>query len=254
MSFIEIAREDRVLRLTLNRPEKKNALSAEFCTQLADAFDEANSNSGVGCVLLEARGDVFCAGMDLSDAIGPDAAQKTAIHERLFTVASRSLKPIVAAVAGPALGGGVGLLCNAHIVVAAHGCNFGLTEIRIGMWPFIIWRAVVATIGERRATELALTGRIFSVNEAVQWGLVHEVAPAFELDDRASATAHHLAESAPQAIRLGLEYLRASRGLSSDESGRLALQFRTQAFGSEDYREGVTAFQEKRRPVWPKIL
>jgi enoyl-CoA hydratase/carnithine racemase len=250
VSILEITREDRVLRLALNRPEKKNALSSELCAALADALDEAADDPATGCILIESRGDVFCAGMDLAEAIGDEAAAKTVVHERLFTVGQRSRKPIVAAVAGPALGGGVGLLANAHIVVAASGCSFGLTEIRIGMWPFVIWRAVVAAIGERRATALALTGRIFSVNEALQWGLVHEVAPAFEVDDRATATAHHLASSAPTAIRLGLEYLSAARNLDADAAGRLATDFRTRAFGSADYAEGVAAFREKRRPVW----
>lgn len=254
MSIVEITREEGVLRIALNRPEKKNALSADLCNSLADAFDEAMADPAVGCILLEGRGDVFCAGMDLSDVSGPPEvmSSKTSIHERLFSVGQRSRKPIVAAVAGPALGGGVGLLCNAHVVVASHGCNFGLTEIRIGMWPFIIWRCVVDAMGERRATALALTGRIFSVNEALQWGLVHEVAPAFELDDRASATAHHLAESAPETVGLGLEYIGAARGLPPERSGELALEFRSRAFASDNFAEGLAAFREKRRPVWRK--
>lgn len=251
MSVLEITREDRVLRLALNRPDKKNALSAELCTALVDAIEGAVDDPATGCILLEARGDAFCTGMDLSEAAGGDAAAKTTVHERLFTIGQRITKPIVAAVAGPALGGGVGLLANAHIVVAASGSSFGLTEVRVGMWPFVIWRSVTAAIGERRAAALALTGRIFSVNEALQWGLVHEVAPAFELDDRATATAHHLAESSPEAIRLGLGYVNAARGLDSAASGQLALDFRTRAFSSPDYAEGVAAFREKRRPVWP---
>jgi enoyl-CoA hydratase/carnithine racemase len=253
-ALLEIAREDRVLRLALNRPEKKNALNAELCEALVEAVEASGDDSSVGSILIEARGDVFCAGMDLSEAAGKDAAAKTATHERLFTLGLRSRKPIVAAVAGPALGGGLGLVANAHVVVAAHGCNFGLTEIRIGMWPFVIWPAVVAAVGERRAIALAMTGRIFSVNEALQWGLVHEVAPAFELDDRASATAHHLAESSPQAMSLGLTYLKQSRGLDETAAAALALELREQAFSSEDYREGVAAFREKRRPVWVRSL
>ena len=108
-------------------------------------------------------------------------------------------KPIVCAVQGPALGGGIGLICNAHVAVAAHGSSFGLTEIRIGMWPFVIYRSVALALGERRALELSLMGRIFNVPEAVQWGLIHEAVPAFELDDRVTAIAMHLAQSSPQA-------------------------------------------------------
>jgi len=247
---LDVTLEGRVLRLALNRPDKRNALSAELCTAIVEAVEGAENNPDVRAILLEARGQVFSAGMDLSEALGEHAADRTSIHERLFTLGSRTRKPIVAAVSGPALGGGVGLIANAHIAIAAQGCTFGLTEIRVGMWPFVIWRAVAAAIGERRTRALALTGRIFGTNEAVQWGLLTEVVPAFEVDDRATATATHLAESSPQAIRLGLEYLRESRNLNPADSGVLALEFRRRAFESADYREGVSAFLEKRKPSW----
>lgn len=250
MSVLETAREGRVLRLALNRPEKKNALSTELCFALADTLDAAMADASVGAILLEAKGDVFCTGMDLTEVAEGPLPDLSAVHERLFTSGMRLTKPLVAAVSGPALGGGIGLIANAHVAVAAQGCSFGLTEIRVGMWPFLIWRSVVSAIGERRALALALTGRIFSVNEALQWGLVHEVAPAFELDDRATATAHHLAEAAPMARHLGLRFASEARSARQEEAGELARVYRERAFISEDFREGVAAFQEKRRPVW----
>ena len=247
-----VSREDRVLRVTLNRPEKRNALSSDLCESIADVVEGSWTDDAVGCVLIDAAGDVFCAGMDLEEVLAPDAADKTAIHERLFTLAARAEKPIVAAVQGPALGGGVGVVANAHIAVAAHGSTFGLTEIRIGMWPFVIFRAVSTAIGERRATDLALTGRIFNVPEAVQWGLISEAVPAMEIDDRATALAMHLASQSPQAVRAGLGYLRDARGADSETSGRLAREYRAEAFASSDFREGVTAFREKRKPRWSR--
>lgn len=247
---LESAIEDRVLRLTMNRPDKRNALSIGLCTALVEAAEAAAVDDRIGCILLEARGDVFCAGMDLEEAAQPGATAGTAIHERLFTMGSRLLKPIVAAVNGPALGGGLGLVANAHVAVAAHGCSFGLTEIRVGMWPFVIWRSMSLALGERRATALALTGRIFSVNEALQWGLVHEVTPAFELDDRATAIATHLAANSPAATRAGLEYLSQARGLDLESAGGLALEYRRKVFESSDFAEGVAAFREKRQPRW----
>lgn len=249
MSILETSREGRVLRVALNRPEKKNALSAELCGLIADEVERAGADPNIGCILLEARGDVFCAGMDLSEATAR-FAELGSVHERLFTLVRRVPKPIVAAVSGPALGGGVGLIANAHVVVAAHGCNFALSEIRVGMWPFVIWRAVVNAIGERRATALAMTGRVFGANEALQWGLIHEIAPAFEVDDRATATAAHLADSAPDAMRLGLQYLCELRTVSAEEAGAVANRYRAQAFASADFAEGVAAFREKRKPAW----
>jgi enoyl-CoA hydratase/carnithine racemase len=250
--MIDLTREENVLRIALNRPERKNALNAEMCAALTDAFDEAERESDIRAILLEARGDVFCSGMDLEEVAGPEAAEITAIHERLFSIGQRLRKPLVASVAGPALGGGVGLIANAHIVVASHGCSFGLTEIRVAMWPFVIWRVVVNAIGERRALALALTSRIFSVNEALQWGLVHEVAPPFEVDDRATAIAVHLASQSATAMELGLGFADTSRNMTAADAGALALRERARAFATPDFAEGVAAFREKRKPVWPR--
>jgi enoyl-CoA hydratase/carnithine racemase len=248
--LVEITQEERVRRLTLNRPDKRNALNAELCHAIVDAMERANEDRTVGAILLDARGDVFCAGMDLDEVSGTGPVEATDIHEKLFTMGARATKPIVATVAGPALGGGLGLVANAHIAIASHGCTFGLTEVRVGMWPFVIWRSVVSAIGERRALALALTGRIFSVNEAAQWGLVHEVAPPFEVDDRATATAHHVAEFGSETVSRGLEFVRESRGLPPEEAGTIARRYRSRAFASNDFREGIAAFLEKRKPQW----
>ena len=244
------SREGRILRLTLDRPDKRNALNGEMCQGLVHAVETAQGDSSVGAILIESKGDVFCAGMDLDEAISDHATELTAIHGRLFTIGYRSSKPIVAAIQGPALGGGVGLVCNAHVAVAAHGSSFGLTEIRIGMWPFVIYRSVAMALGERRALELSLMGRIFNVPEALQWGLIHEAAPTIELDDRATAIATHLAEQSPHALRLGLEFVRQTYGMDPMTAVPFALETRREAFGSADFLEGVAAFREKRRPKY----
>jgi enoyl-CoA hydratase/carnithine racemase len=245
---LETSLEGRVLRITIARPEKRNALTSEMCGGIADIVDAAQDDATVGSILIESRGDVFCAGMDLDEATSPGAAENTATHQRLFTMGFRTRKPIVAAIQGPALGGGVGIVCNAHIAVAAHGSSFGLTEIRIGMWPFVIYRSVVQAVGERRTLELSLTGKIFHVPEAIQYGLIHEAAQPIELDDRATAIATHVAEMSPFAIRSGLEYVRQSHGMDPVSAAPVALDIRRAAFASEDFHEGVAAFREKRRP------
>jgi enoyl-CoA hydratase/carnithine racemase len=166
---------------------------------------------------------------------------------------STSVKPIVAAVQGAALGGGVGLMANAHVVVAAQGTSFGLTEIRLGMWPFVIFQAMKTAIGEWRTVELGLTGRIFAVPEALQWGLVTEAAPAFELDDRATAIATGLSQSPAVAIERGLRFVADTRDAEASEMVRVAEQRRAEIFGSPDFAEGARAFREKRKPEWPSI-
>jgi enoyl-CoA hydratase/carnithine racemase len=191
--------------------------------------------------------------MDLDEAVREDAPARTALHEQVFTFGLRARKPVVAAVRGAALGGGLGLIANAHIVVAAQGTKFGLTEIRLGMWPFVIWRAMATAIGERRLLELTLTGRLFGTPDALALGLVHEVTPDFELDDRATALAQAVSQTSRLAVELGMSYLQDSRGLNVEESGQRARDLRAQIFAGEDFREGVLAFREKRRPKWPSL-
>ena len=189
---LRIEQDGRLRRITLAAVEKRNFLDAAFCQELLRELRDAVADEGVGAILLEAEGPVFCTGVDL------------AAGEDLFTIGRRIVKPLVAAVQGVAISGGLGLLANAHVVLAAQGTSFGLTDIREGKWSEAIYRAVASAIGERRALELCLTGRIFSTPDALAWGLVHQVAPAFELDDRASEVAGALANANPEAVRAGL--------------------------------------------------
>ena len=248
---LESVLQGRVLRVTLNRPDKRNALSSELCLELTRVLDQAAADAPVGAILLCANGPAFCAGMDL-DEIGPSASEAVDIaHERLFTIGARLAKPIVAAVGGAALGGGTGLVANCHVVIASEAATFGLTEIRLGLWPFLIYRAVSVALGERRTTELALTGRIFGAAEARELGLVHEVAE--DPNRRAAEVAAQIAAFSPTSIRSGLGFLRETRGLNWEQAGLAARRVRGQVFASPDFQEGIRAFREKRAPQWPSL-
>lgn len=175
MSVTTVVR-DGLLRIGLNLSASGNKLTFEDGTALLGAFEAMRSLDEVKVALLEG-GEVFCAGQ--AGGLPPELARLQAS------------KPLVAGVQGTVLGIGVGLLGAAHVVVAAQGTSFGLTEIRTGGWPLMFDR-IAAEIGTRRARELAMTGRVFGTPDAVQFGLVQEVAPAFEFDDRAEALAIHL--------------------------------------------------------------
>ena len=246
--FLKVSQEGRVRRLTLARPERANALNRELCHALLRALHEAEEDTGTSCLLLDAEGKIFCSGLDLEETPVADPA-----HERLFSVGARISKPIVAAVKGPVLAGGVGLIANCHCVVAAMGSSFGLTEMRIGMFPSILFRAVAQAIGERRALEIALTGRIFQTDEALRLGLIHAVAPEMELDDRASAIAEQIAGFPPQAIHFGMVFAQRQGSLDEVAAGEMAMRLRSELLESSDYAEGVAALKEKRRPVWPSL-
>ena len=250
---LQISRVGRLVHIALNRPEKRNALSAALCRELTAALHEADNDAATGAILLTGNGKVFCAGMDLSEVLTPISAELGRVHEHLFTSYARLGKPLVAAVHGAALAGGTGLIANAHVVVASEDATFGLTEIRLGLWPFFIFPSVALAMGERRSVELSLTGRIFGAREAHQYGLVHYVVPAADLQSRAREIAAALAVSSPTAVQSGLHFVQEIRGRSWKEAGEIAARDRREVFESDDFQEGVRAFQEKRPPKWPTL-
>lgn len=246
-----VAREGRLLRLRLSRPGKRNALNRALCTELLTAFDEAANDPGIGAVLLEAEGPVFCAGLDLSEILTSEAAGDIRLHDRLFNIGETLEKPIVAAVQGAALAGGMALVANSHIAVAAQGTTFGMTEIRLGLFPFVAFRSVAKALGRRRTVELCLTGRIFSAPEALSQGLVHHLAPAFEFDDLALSIAQSLASASFDAIRRGFAFLHTLDDNETSTERALATSLRIEVLKSADLIEGVQAHAENRKPVWP---
>jgi enoyl-CoA hydratase/carnithine racemase len=207
----------------------------------------------VGAVLLAGNGKAFSAGMDLEEILNLRLRDVDEVHEQLFTFGIRASKPLVAAVQGAAIAGGTGLAANAHVVVAAENALFGLTEIRLGLWPFLIFRSIAVAVGERRAVELSLTGRLFGAQDAVTWGLAHHVVKVEDLEAQALQIATDLAGACPTALRSGLMFVQEIRGRNWDESGQIARHIREQTLRSDDFREGVTAFLEKRPPKWPTL-
>lgn len=253
--LVEIEPHGRVLRVILNRPEKRNALNAQLCRDLVAALEDANRDPGVGAILLSGSGKAFCAGMDISEIgapSGPESADEIGqLHEQLFTIGARLGKPLIAAVEGAALGGGTGLVANCHIVVSSERATFGLTEIRLGLWPFLVFRAVAAALGERRTIEMALTGRTIDARAAREYGLVHEIAP--DLDRAAMDSAAFVAAFSPTSIRQGLRFVHETRGKDWETAGTIGRRIRNEVFASPDLREGIRAFREKRAPKWPSL-
>ena len=248
-----IEKEDRVLRLTLNRPEKRNALNLALCRALVSEIQAAQADPFTGCILIDAIGPVFCAGMDLDEVNANGASELGDIHEELFTIGAGSLKPIVVTSNGAALGGGLGLVAQGHIVIAEASAMFGLPEIRIGLWPFLIYRAVERAIGARRTLALSISGRTFDAAEAQTWGLVQHVFPENEIRAQSRSIAQSFATRCPAAIAAGMQYARASGDLNSEQAGILALSLRDKVMAGPDFEEGRLAFKEKREPRWPSM-
>jgi enoyl-CoA hydratase/carnithine racemase len=242
--MIKTALEDSIFHITLDRPEKRNALSFDMCRMLCAAFDEARGNPAARVIVITSNGSAFCAGMDLKEVGSVNHGALAKIHDSLFTVGDRLTKPIIAAVNGDALAGGTGLVANAHIVVAGPRVAFGLTEIKLGLWPFLVYRSVARAIGERRATEWSLTGRVIDAEEARSVGLVHKICKnpyetAFEI-------ARAISRTSSIATRAGLSYVQQARGKSWEEAGRIAEALRAEVVESAEFKAGLQAFLEKR--------
>jgi enoyl-CoA hydratase/carnithine racemase len=154
---------------------------------------------------------------------------------------------------GAALGGGLGLVAQGHVVIASDLAVFGLPEIHLGLWPFVVYRPVEAALGTRRTLQLSLTGDLFQPAQALDWGLVHRICPSVELADRGKAIARELAKASPRAIASGMEYFQGSRGKSWKEAGELAAGLRAGLMSSDDFKEGIAAFKHKREPRWPSM-
>jgi enoyl-CoA hydratase/carnithine racemase len=189
--MIRSEQDGRVRRITLAAPLHRNVVNSESSRAFLSELADAESDEGTGAILLDAEGQIFCGGMDYNDLPVPE----------FFNFGQRATKPVVVSMQGVAVSAGVALLANAHIVVAAQGSSFGLTDLREGRYHSELLQAVERAVGERRVRELALTGRIFTTPEALQWGLVHAAAPAFELDDRVFAVAQGVAAADAETMR-----------------------------------------------------
>ena len=254
---IEIERRGPAAWLWLNRPHKGNALTPEMIAELLDALDrcetaEPDSADGpVRAVVLAGRGDAFCTGADLSR--GRELATAPAERNpfaRLLQRLQASPLPVVTAVDGAALGGALGLVAAADIVFATPESRFGFSEVRLGLIPAMISVAVLPKLGPHHARRLFLTGRKFGAEDARDYGLVHQVVAASELEHRVRIEAQALAMGGPEALAEAKRLIREIPRLPDDEAYGHASRRFAERVTSEEAREGLKAFAEKRLPSW----
>lgn len=246
---------EAVLTVTIDRPDQRNALNADVNAGLLAALARAAADDGVRVVVLTGAGDrAFCAGADLG-GLHPDAGAVELHHARtLFADVLRALrnlpKPVVARVNGAALAGGFGLALGCDLAVATDTATFGTTEVKVGMWPYLISAVILEHLGPKRTMDLILSGRRMTATEALEWGLVNRVVPAADLDAAVAETCAGLVALSPVVLALGKEsYARAAQMTRDDAlaylGGMLSLHLQT-----EDAVEGITAFLQKRPPQW----
>lgn len=248
-----------VARLTIDRPERRNAMSYGVMAGLRESVAAARSDDAVRVVVLTGAGDqAFCAGADLS-SIGdgsPGGAGAAAAHEGrgLLAALFRDLwslgKPTVARVRGYALAGGFGLALACDFVVAADDARFGTPEVKVGLWPYMITVPLLRSMPPKKALELMSTGRRVDAAEAERIGFVTRVVPAGELDAAVDELAATLAATSPLVSRWGRQSFYRALEMRADEALDYLQAMLSVTTLSEDSAEGITAFLEKRSPEW----
>jgi methylglutaconyl-CoA hydratase len=254
---IEIA-EGGVARLTLARPEKHNALSAQMIDELADAAFNLGSDASVRVVVLAGEGASFCAGGDLNwmraqfDADRPARMKEARRLALMLKTLNDMPKPLIGRIHGNAFGGGVGLLCVCDLAIAAATARLGLTEVRLGLIPATISPYVVARIGEGRARPLFLSGKIIDAWQAHAAGFVSRVVPAEELDEAIESEIHHFLVAAPGAVARAKGLARSLGAPITEEIIEGVVQQLADTWDTPEAREGIAAFLEHRKPAWAR--
>ncbi len=253
---LRVTRDGPVARATLARPEVRNAFDEILINELTRAFLSFGDDRGTRVVVLEGDGPVFCAGADIGwmrRAGSWSKLENEADAERMahmLRAIDECSKPVVAVVAGAAIGGGVGLLAASDIAIAAEDAMFSLAEVKLGILPSVISPYVLRAIGPREARRWFLTGERFSAAEARRIGLVHEVVPPAELGAACDRLIEAFLTSGPEAVGAAKSLIAEIAGRTPDEAMPVTVRTIAERRASDEAKEGLTAFLEKRPPAW----
>lgn len=254
---VKTERDGAVLRITINRPERRNALNEEVCAGIATAIDVAETSAGVRVVVLTGSGDkVFCAGGDLKPGADGtpfviDPANPRHYVIQLFRRLERCGLPVIARVNGHAMAGGLGLVCACDMAISTDTAQFGVPESKLGLFPMMILSYMMRIIPRRKLYEIATTGEPFSAAEALAMDIVNHVVPASELDTKLDWLIKRIADKSPTAIKLGKQAFRAIEDMPLDKAFEYTQLMLPIMAMTEDAKEGFAAFNEKRAPQWP---
>jgi methylglutaconyl-CoA hydratase len=254
-STLTLAYDGPLALITLNRPEKRNAISYELIDDMLRALVEVQ-DSDAQILILTGSGKAFCSGMDLDNLRSitgrtlEENRADSATMARLFRTLYEFPKVTIAAVNGPAIAGGCGLATLCDFTLASTEAKFGYTEVRIGFVPAIVSTFLLRQVGEKQARDLLLTGRIINAEEAFRIGLANEVVAAEKLQERARELAAGLLQNSPASLLSTKRLLKSYSSAELDRQIEAAVDENARIRSTEDFREGVTSFLEKRTPQW----
>jgi enoyl-CoA hydratase/carnithine racemase len=265
---IRLARADGVETITLYNPQRRNAIGPRMANELLWALEDARNADDVRCVVLTGEGATFCSGGDFTEMMagggadsasagsGADAGAPQAFlppkgdYADLLLALVRSEKPVVARVNGPALGGGLGLVAACTFALASVDARLGTPEIDVGLFPMIVMAVLARHVPRRRLVEMSLLGQKFSAEEGVRLGLLNRAVAPDTLDAEVKALTDALASKSPAVVRLGLRALAAQEDTDLEAALPMLRGRLMEVLSTEDCREGLVAFAEKRAPRW----
>lgn len=250
---IVVADEGTTRTITLNNPARKNAIGPMMVNELLWALSEATESSGVRAIVLTGAGDAFCAGGDFGQMTGASSASDLppkGDYADLLLALVNSAKPIVARVNGHAMGGGLGLVAASHFAIGARGAKLGTPEINVGLFPMMIMAVLQRVMPRRRLLSMMLLGERLEADEAVACGLLGKAVDPADLDAAVKQVTDAVAAKSPVAMRLGLQALAAQDDLDLETALPLLRERLANCLATEDAREGLMAFLEKRPPKW----
>ena len=247
---LQLTQNSGVATITLNRPEKRNALSFQLVDELLAAFDEIK-NSSAQVVILTGAGKAFCAGLkSLVGKSHPENIKDSQRIAELFRGVYDFPLPTIAAVNGAAIAGGTGIATMCDFTLAVPNAKFGYTEVRIGFVPAVVSSMLVWQVGHKIARDLLLSGRTFDADDAYRFGLVNEVVEPERLMQRATELAGELMLNSPSSVQATKKLINGFISHQLDQQLAQAIEDNARIRSTEDFREGITSFLEKRKPKW----
>lgn len=249
--------ENRVGYITLNRPEKRNAMNAAFVGEIKETFKQAEADEQCKVIVLKANGDAFCAGADLSylQSLQNNSYSEN-LHDsqhlmELFKMIHLSSKVVIAQIEGPAMAGGCGLATVCDFSFATPESTFAYTEVKIGFIPAIVMVFLIRKIGEGRAREILLTGEVFSAEKAQNYGLINFIKPAVEIENEVKTFAERLCKTASaQSLKTVKEMIAGVQDRTLNEALEYAAQMNATARATDDCKNGIAAFLNKEKLIW----
>ena len=247
--------ENNVLTITLNRPERKNAINSVMTNEINYALAYAKQERSIRVVVLAAEGDIFCSGADLRNMSGKEKAPDSAVP-RLegstdISLSIRHLnKPVIAKIQGSVLAGALLMVTNSTHAIAVKEAKFSAPEIKRGIWPFMVMAGLFRIMPKRAGLDFCMRGQAIDTKKAEQWGLINQSVNAADLDKTVNVLASDLANLAPTTMQMGLSAYNKQDSMSFDEALPFLQKQIADCVQSDDAREGINAFLEKREPKW----